>query len=196
MALALCVPVFGSTGGWVHPFDYPQSENAPHEFRAVIEIPAGGFTKYEIDKDTGHLMVDRFVSMPVAYPANYGSICQSLGGDDDPLDVLVLSREPIHPGAILEVRPVGILKTVDGGETDDKILAVPTADVDSTYAPIRDIEDLAPAEKQRIAEFFQVYKRMGKKVVEVKGWGHAAEARTLLTRAFEAYAAKHAEAPH
>ena len=182
-----------TAGEWVHPFDFPQDEDAPDEFYAVIEIPAGGFTKYEIDGETGHVMVDRYVSMPVAYPANYGSICQTLGGDDDPLDVLVLSREPIAPGAIIKLRPVGVLKTLDGGEVDDKILAVPTTKLDPTYEGIRDVADVAAAERERISQFFQVYKRMRDKVVEVKGWGDAAAAREMLSQALTTYQARNAE---
>ena len=182
-----------TAGEWVHPFDFPQYEDAPDEFYAVIEIPAGGFTKYEIDGETGHVMVDRYVSMPVAYPANYGSICQTLGGDDDPLDVLVLSREPIAPGAIIKLRPVGVLKTLDGGEVDDKILAVPTSKLDPTYEGIRDVADVAAAERERISQFFQVYKRMRDKVVEVKGWGDAAAAREMLSQALTTYQARNAE---
>lgn len=187
----LAVPA--TAGDWVHPFDFPQGNDAPDEFYAVIEIPAGGFTKYEIDGDTGHVMVDRYVSMPVAYPANYGSICQSLGGDNDPLDVLVLTREPIAPGAIIKLRPVGILKTLDGGEADDKILAVPTTKLDPTFEGIRDIGDVAEAEKERLSQFFQVYKRMRSKVVEVKGWGDAEAAREMLSQALAVYQAAHAE---
>lgn len=181
----------GALAGWVHPFDFPQSDKAPDEFYAVIEIPAGGFTKYEIDGDTGQLMVDRYVSMPVAYPTNYGSICQTLGGDDDPLDVLVMSREPIQPGAIIKLRPIGVLKTVDGGEMDDKILAVPTRTLDPTYQDVQNIDDVPAAELERIAQFFQVYKKMRKKVVEVNGWANAAKAKDMLRKALGAYAAKH-----
>lgn len=184
----LLIPA-ASLGGWVHPFDFPQSDEAPDEFYAVIEIPAGGFTKYEIDGETGHLMVDRYVSMPVAYPTNYGSICQSLGGDNDPLDVLVLSRQPIHPGAIVELRPIGVLKTVDGGELDDKILAVPTSKLDPTFAEMQDINDVPAAELERISQFFQVYKKMRKKEVEVKGWANAATAKEMLQNALSAYRA-------
>ena len=185
-----------TAGEWVHPFDFPQDEDAPDEFYAVIEIPAGGFTKYEIDGDTGHVMVDRYVSMPVAYPANYGSICQTLGGDDDPLDVLVLSREPIAPGAIIKLRPVGVPKSIDGGEVDDKILAVPTTKLDPTYEEIQDIADIPAAEKERISQFFQVYKRMNKKVIEVKGWGDAAAAREMLQKALDSYKARSSGGGH
>ena len=180
-----------AAGEWVHPYDFPQTDEAPDEFYAVIEIPAGGFTKYELDDDTGYVMVDRFVRMPVAYPANYGSISQTLGGDGDPLDVLVYTREPLHPGVIIEARPVAILKSIDGGEVDDKIIAVPASTVDPSYDEIEDIDDLAEYDKKRLEAFFRVYKQLkSDKVIEIKGWAGAAEARKMLQEALDAYKAE------
>jgi len=189
LAALLGLPaVLAAAAGWVHPYDFPQSDRAPEEVRAVIEIPAGGFTKYELDPETGHPLVDRFVSMPVAYPANYGSITQSLAGDGDPLDVLVITREPLHPGVIVEVRPVAVLKSLDDGEKDDKILAVPTHDVDPTYDDVDDASDLPEMERRRIEAFFRVYKPIGSdKVVQIKGWGDAGDARKMVRRALEEY---------
>lgn len=176
----------------LHPFDYPQSNDAPDAVFAAIEIPAGGFTKYEIDEDTGHVVVDRFVRMPVAYPANYGSITRSLGGDDDPLDILVITRTPLHPGVIIEARPIAILKTVDGGEIDDKIVAVPVSKLDPTYDEIREIDDLPALQKQQIEAFFRVYKQLrSDKKIEIKGWANATEAKKMIQRALDAYAARH-----
>src|SRR5690606_24635675 len=117
-------------------------------------------TKYEIDADTGHLFVDRYMSMPVVYPANYGSIPSSLGDDGDPLDALVLTRVPIVPGALIRVRAIGIMKMIDGGEKDDKIIAVPVSAVDPTYDEIQAIEDLPAMELQRMEAFFRVYKQL------------------------------------
>lgn len=177
---------------WIHPFDYPQSSQAPNEFYAVIEIPAGSFTKYEMDADTGHMLVDRFVRMPVAYPANYGSITQSLSGDDDPLDVLVITRAPIHPGVLIKARPIAVLRTLDGGEQDDKIIAVPADGLDPTYATIREAKDLPELERQRIEAFFQVYKKLkSTDAIEIKGWGDAAAARKMLSTALERYRTQH-----
>ncbi len=186
--LCLLAPKDANATGWVHPFDYPQSDKAPEEFYAVNEIPAGGFTKYEIDADTGHVMVDRFVRMPVAYPANYGSITQSLGGDEDPLDVLIYTREPLHPGVIVAVRPVAILKMLDGGEVDDKIVAVPASKIDPSYDEIRDIGDLPEYDKKRLEAFFRVYKQLKSgKVIEIKGWAGAEEARRMVEKALDDY---------
>jgi len=108
-----------------HPFSFPQPSEG-EEFFVVIEIPAGSATKYEIDAQTGLVFVDRFLSMPVVYPANYGSIPSSVGEDGDPLDALVLTREPIVPGALIRVRAIGTLIMPDDGEIDDKLIAVPT----------------------------------------------------------------------
>lgn len=176
---------------FVNPFAYPQPEDST-EFFTVVEIPAGSFTKYEIDADNGHIIVDRYQSMPVVYPANYGSIPSSLGGDGDPLDALVFTREPIVPGALIKVRAIGVLHMIDGGEEDDKIIAVPTSDIDPTYDEIRNIEDLPAIERQRVEAFFRVYKQLpeGRKVVELNGFSGVNEAQQLVSEAIENYRTK------
>jgi inorganic pyrophosphatase len=186
--------VAGAAPAWaqqVHPFAVPQ-EGDGAEFLAVIEIPAGSFTKYEIDGDTGFVVVDRYQSMPVVYPANYGTIPSSLGGDGDPLDVLVFTREPIVPGAFIKVRTIGLLHMIDGGEVDDKVIAVPTSDVDPTYDGITTIDDLPAIERERVEAFFRVYKDLpaGRKEVELKGYSGANEAASIVVGALEAYRAK------
>ncbi len=110
--------------------DFPQPENVPDEFYAVTEIPAGGMIKYETDAKTGFIVAARFQSMPVAYPANYGSLTQSLGGDNDPLYVIFYTRSPLQPGTLIKLGAIGVLKMIDGGEVDDKIVAVPTSKID------------------------------------------------------------------
>lgn len=186
--LALAAP---ASADFVNPFAYPQPEDAS-EFYTVIEIPAGSITKYEIDADNGHVIVDRFQSMPVAYPANYGSIPSSIAGDGDPLDALVYTREPIVPGAFIKVRAIGVLKMIDGGETDDKIVAVPASDIDPTYDDIKNITDLPKVEQQRLEAFFRVYKQLpeGRKVVELNGFSDAETAKAEVIKAIEAYRAK------
>lgn len=173
-----------------HPFSYPQPEDG-EEFLTVIEIPAGSFTKYEIDADHGYVLVDRYQSMPVTYPANYGSIPSSLAGDGDPLDGLIFTREPIVPGAVIKVRAIGVLHMIDGGEEDSKIIAVPASDIDPTYDAIRSIEDLPEIERQRIEAFFRVYKQLpeGRKLVELNGFGGVNEATEMVASAIEAYRA-------
>ncbi len=141
------------------------------EFYALVEIPAGSMIKYEVDPASGRLIVDRFQSMPVAYPANYGYVPDSLAGDGDALDILVYTREPIVPGAYIRVRAIGILRMIDGGEEDDKLIAVPADRVDPTYAAVRDIADLPAIERERLEAFFRVYKDLpaGRKKVELRG---------------------------
>ncbi|MBO9718403.1 MAG: inorganic diphosphatase [Pseudoxanthomonas sp.] len=167
-----------------HPFLAAQPKEAPEEVVLAVEIPAGSFTKYEINEE-GLLYVDRFQSMPVAYPANYGSMPRTLAGDGDPLDALVLTREPLHPGVLVKFRPIGVLRMIDRGEHDEKIIGVPTDKVDPTYANIRDLADLPEIERQRIEAFFRVYKDLpaGHNTVELHGWGDAAEAKKVIGQA-------------
>lgn len=160
-----------SSAEFVNPIDFPQSGD-PTDVQVVIEIPAGSFTKYELDAKTGHIFVDRFQSMPVVYPTNYGSIPSTVGLDGDPLDALVITRQPVYPGALIRVRPIGIMKMIDGGDIDDKIVAVPISKLDPTYDEIKTIDDLPAIERSRIEQFFAVYKNLpdGRKVVEMKGF--------------------------
>ncbi|WP_303638747.1 MULTISPECIES: inorganic diphosphatase [Stenotrophomonas] len=187
-ALLLLAGAVAAADAVLHPFLVAQPAQAPAEVNLAVEIPAGGFTKYEIKED-GLLHVDRFQSMPVAYPANYGSMPRTLAGDNDPLDALVLTREPLHPGVIVRFRPIGFLKMIDGGERDEKVIGVPTDTVDPTYASIRELTDLPAIERQRIEAFFRVYKDLpgGRNPVQLNGWGTAAEARALITEAMERF---------
>ncbi|WP_411850669.1 inorganic diphosphatase [Stenotrophomonas sp. LGBM10] len=177
-----------ATNAVLHPFLAAQPKEAPEEANLAVEIPAGSFTKYEIKED-GLVHVDRFQSMPVAYPANYGSMPRTLAGDNDPLDALVLTREPLHPGVIVRFRPIGYLKMVDNGEQDEKVIGVPTDKLDPTYANIRDLDDLPLIERQRIEAFFRVYKDLpaGRNPVQLNGWGTAAEAKALIRASMQRF---------
>lgn len=178
-----------------HPFLAQQPKQAPDEVLLAVEIPAGSFTKYEIGED-GLVFVDRFQSMPVAYPANYGSMPRTLAGDGDPLDALVLTREPLHPGVLVRFRPIGVLRMVDKGEQDEKIIGVPTDKIDPTYAGIRDLADLPAIERQRIEAFFRVYKDLpeGRNPVVLSGWGDAAEARAKIAESLQRFDRHEAQA--
>ena len=171
-----------------HPFLAAQPKKAPEEVLLTVEIPAGSFTKYEINEE-GLLYVDRFQSMPVVYPANYGSMPRTLAGDGDPLDALVLTREPLHPGVLIAFRPIGYLRMLDKGEQDDKVIGVPTDKVDPTYSNIRDLADLPEIERQRIEAFFRIYKDLpaGRNPVVLNGYGNAAEAKVLITEALKRF---------
>ncbi|MDQ1063007.1 inorganic diphosphatase [Stenotrophomonas sp. SORGH_AS_0282] len=190
-ALLLLTGASLASNAVLHPFLAAQPKEAPEEANLAVEIPAGSFTKYEIKED-GLVHVDRFQSMPVAYPANYGSMPRTLAGDNDPLDALVLTREPLHPGVIVRFRPIGYLKMVDKGEHDEKVIGVPTDKIDPTYANIRDLQDLPLIERQRIEAFFRVYKDLpeGRNPVELSGWGNAAEAKALMRESMQRFDAQ------
>lgn len=152
---------------------------------AIIEIPAGGNVKYERD-GKGRIFVDRFLSAPVVYPANYGSIDGTLAGDGDPLDILVYSRAPIIPGARIKVRPIGILRMNDAGDDDQKIIAVPVSRVDASYAAIKSVDDLPAGTGDRLAAFFRMYKQDagGNSPVTLSGFGDVDEAKAVLRATF------------
>lgn len=188
-ALACAIP-FAAHAATPPPHDR-QPATAPAEATLLVEIPAGSFTKYESDTE-GRIFVDRFLSMPMAYPANYGSMPGTHAGDGDPLDALVLTRAPLHPGVRIRFRPLGVLRMVDGGEQDEKIIGVPADDVDPTYAGIRSIDDLPAMERDRIEAFFRVYKDLpaGGKQVQLRGWGGAEEAQVVIRAAVAAFDAR------
>ena len=191
VALLLSSPLSAAERAIVHPFLAKQPDKAPEEVLLAVEIPAGGFTKYEIN-DEGLVYVDRFQSMPVVYPANYGSMPRTLAGDGDPLDALVLTREPLHPGVLIRFRPIGVLRMLDDGEHDEKIIGVPTDKIDPTYAGIRDLGDLPAIERERIEAFFRVYKDLpkGRNPVQLNGYGDAKEAKTLIQASLERFSAQ------
>ncbi len=172
----------GSLMAQTRPLESAQAVNAPQEAHLWVEIPAESAIKYETDKHSGQIFVDRFLAMPMHYPANYGSMPRTLAGDGDPLDALVLTRSPLHPGVIIRFRPVAVLRMQDGGEADEKIIGVPVERVDAHYAGIRDLADLNPQDIARIEAFFRHYKahQAGGNPVTLHGWGNAAEARQLI----------------
>ncbi|MDH5824298.1 inorganic diphosphatase [Luteimonas sp. RD2P54] len=164
-----------------HPYALAQPAQAPAEALLVVEIPAGGAIKYEIGAD-GLVFVDRFLSMPVAYPANYGSLPGTLAGDCDPLDALVLTRAPLHPGVLLRFRPLGVLRMVDGGETDEKLVGVPLDGIDPAWTDVRALDELPAMERRRIEAFFRVYKDLPEsgEPVALHGWGDTRAAQRVL----------------
>ena len=188
--LFVCITALAREPHIRHPFLAQQPKAAPEEVLLAVEIPAGSFTKYEIN-DEGLVFVDRFQSMPVAYPANYGSMPRTLAGDGDPLDALVLTREPLHPGVLVKFRPIGVLRMLDDGKHDEKIIGVPTDKIDPTYAGIRDLSDLPEIERQRIEAFFRVYKDLpkGRNPVQLNGYGDAKEAKALIGESLKRFSA-------
>lgn len=157
------------------------------EFNVIIEIPMNDTpVKYEFDKDSGAIIVDRFIQVAMSYPCNYGFIPHTLSGDGDPADVLVLSQYPIIPGAVVKVRPVGVLLMEDESGKDEKILAVPGAKIDTSFAHIQDLHDVPEIMRKRISHFFERYKDLDQgKWVKVTGWDNAAKARQLIDEAVQ-----------
>jgi inorganic pyrophosphatase len=162
-------------------------KNPPHEVNVVIEVAIGGEPiKYEMDKEAGTLVVDRFLYTPMRYPGNYGFIPHTLSEDGDPCDVLVANTRPIIPGAIMSVRPVGVLKMQDEAGGDEKIIAVPANKITRRYEKVINYTDLPAITLEQIQHFFEHYKDLEKgKWVKMLGWGDAEEARGLINEAIE-----------
>jgi inorganic pyrophosphatase len=163
-----------------------------NDFNVIIEIPMNADPiKYEIDKATGALFVDRFVSTAMHYPCNYGYIPQTLCGDGDPLDVLVLAPVPLMSGTIVRCRPIAVLKMEDENGEDAKVLAVPVHDVCRIYDAVRTAQDISIVQLEQIEHFFQHYKDLEPgKFVRTFGWGGVDEARSEIIRSVQAYEPK------
>ena len=163
--------------------------NPPDDVNVIVEVGIGGEPiKYEMDKESGALVVDRFLHTPMRYPGNYGFVPHTLSEDGDPIDVLVANTRPIAPGAILNVRPVGVLKMEDDGGMDEKIVAVPSAKLTKRYLHVINHTDLPSITTEQIEHFFAHYKDLEPgKWVKIIGWGDAAEARKLIVEAVERY---------
>jgi inorganic pyrophosphatase len=165
----------------------PLGKNAPDEINVIIENTQGGDpVKYEIDKDSGALFVDRFMHTAMFYPANYGFIPHTLGGDGDPVDVLVYAQLPIAPGAVVTARPVGVLIMEDDGGQDEKILAVPVSKTHPMFDNIKEYSDLPECLLEQIQHFFERYKDLEKgKWVKMQGWEGSAKAKELILEGIE-----------
>jgi inorganic pyrophosphatase len=140
----------------------------PGLLNVLIEIPAGSKNKYEFDKDLNAMALDRVLAASVMYPYDYGFIPNTLADDGDPLDGMVMMDQPTFPGCVIAARPIGMLEMIDGGDRDEKILCVP--DKDPRYANVKSLKDVPQHRLDEIAEFFQTYKNLEKKSVEILGW--------------------------
>ena len=156
--------------------------NLPDEINVVIEIPMNDNpVKYEIDKESGAIFVDRFIQVAMFYPCNYGFIPHTLSGDGDAVDVLVLSNYPVIPGAVMKCRPVGVLMMEDESGVDEKIIAAPIDKVDISFSNVKDINDVNNDVKLRIKHFFEHYKDLEKgKWVKILGWEDIKKAKSLI----------------
>ncbi|MFZ5724613.1 MAG: inorganic diphosphatase [Pseudomonadota bacterium] len=160
----------------------------PDDIYVVIEIPANSSPiKYEIDKESHALFVDRFMATPMFYPANYGYIPNTLGDDGDPLDVLVVTPYPVAPGSVVRCRPIGILFMNDEAGGDAKLIAVPHDKLSALYKNVKEVADLQPLLPQQIQHFFENYKDLEPgKWVKVERWGNAADAKVEIEKAIKA----------
>ncbi len=163
--------------------------NPPHELYVVIEVPMGSDpVKYEIDKESGAIFVDRMLHTAMYYPCNYGFIPNTLSTDGDPLDVLVLSDERLIPGCVIPVRPIGVLVMEDEAGKDEKILAVPLTKISSYYENKKSYLDIPEIKLEQISHFFSHYKDLEKnKWVKVLGWEDVEEAKKVITEAIESF---------
>lgn len=171
--------------------DVPRGNNAPEEFNCIIEIPRGSLNKYEIDKETGLIALDRVSHTAQTYPCDYGFVPQTLWEDGDALDVVVLTTAPLLPGILVKVRPVGLLPMVDGGDSDAKVIAVPVDD--PRWNTVQDIADVNPHTLKEIIHFFEHYKKLQNKVVSVAAPQPAAAAKEAFMKSIELYTQKFAK---
>ncbi len=164
----------------------PAGENPPEDINVVIEVPTGVPVKYELDKESGAVFVDRFIATPMYYPCNYGFVPGTLSDDGDPADVLVVGEYPLEPGCVIRSRPVGVLIMEDEAGQDEKIIAVPHAKMTPMYNHVNDIHDLPEHLLNQVRHFFEHYKDLEKgKWVKLKDFAPAAEANRLILEAVE-----------
>ena len=161
--------------------------NPPEDINVIIEVPVGGQpVKYELDKDSGTVFVDRFLHTPMRYPCNYGFMPHTLSDDGDPIDVMVLGQTELVPGCVVRARPIGVLMMEDESGQDEKILAAPHAKLTPFYDDIKDFHDVHGAQLARITHFFEHYKDLEpNKWVKVQGWHGVERAREMITAAME-----------
>jgi inorganic pyrophosphatase len=161
--------------------------NPPDDVNVLIEVPIGGQPiKYELDKESGTLVVDRFLYTPMAYPGNYGFVPHTLSDDGDPIDVLVCNTRPLVPGCLINVRPIGVLIMEDNAGQDEKIISVPSSHLTKRYDGIDNYDDLPEINLSQIEHFFEHYKDLEPgKWVKIGGWRGADEARRLIVDAIE-----------
>lgn len=162
-------------------------KNPPEDINVIIEVSIGGEpVKYEMDKASGTMMVDRFLYTPMRYPGNYGFVPHTLSDDGDPIDVLVPNQRPIIPGAVMNCRPIGVLVMEDESGGDEKIIAVPSSKLTKRYEKVQDIKDLPEITLLQIQHFFEHYKDLEpNKWVKIIRWGDAEEAKKLVREAVE-----------
>lgn len=165
--------------------DVSMGKNVPNEINVIIEINKGSKNKYEIDKETGLIALDRVGHTAQDYPFDYGFVPQTLWDDGDALDVVLLTTHPLLPGILVDARPVAIMHMIDSGENDDKIIAVPVGD--PRWAEVRDLEDINKHTLKEMEHFFVTYKKLQNKEVTVSGFDGQIDAREAVKRSIDLY---------
>jgi inorganic pyrophosphatase len=163
----------------------PSGPNIPQTVYCLVEIPKGSRNKYEYSKKAGVIKLDRVLYSPVHYPSDYGLIPQTFAEDGDPLDILVMVNEPTFAGCVIEARPVGVFHMTDRGDSDEKILAVPSTD--PIFDDYNDIGDVPKHFLTEVAHFFQIYKQLQGIEVNPKGWENAEAARQVILQSIQRY---------
>ena len=163
----------------------PLGERAPDTINVIVEIPSGSHNKYEYDKSLDIFRLDRALHSPVYYPGDYGFAPRTLALDDDPLDVLILVSEPTFSGCLVVARPIGILKMIDDGKSDDKVLAVPVGEPE--YAEVYNYTQIFAHQLRKIQHFFETYKLLEGKATSTHGWADASEARRIIVEAADRF---------
>ncbi|CAN7523475.1 MULTISPECIES: inorganic diphosphatase [Neorhizobium] len=167
-------------------------KNPPEDVNVIVEVPVGGQPiKYEMDKEAGALVVDRFLYTPMTYPGNYGFVPHTLSEDGDPIDVLICNTRPLVPGCVINVRPIGVMIMEDDGGKDEKIIAVPVPKLTQRYDKIKNYTDMPEITLKQIEHFFEHYKDLEPgKWVKIGGWQNVDVAKTLIIEAIERYKAQ------
>jgi inorganic pyrophosphatase len=159
----------------------PLGDRAPDEINVIVEIPSGSRNKFEYDKALDIFRLDRALHSPIFYPGDYGFVPRTLALDDDPLDVLILVTEPTFSGCLVLARPIGLLKMIDDGKEDDKVLAVPVGEPE--YADVHNYTQIFSHQLRKIQHFFETYKVLEGKHTQIAGWEDAADARRIIVEA-------------
>ncbi len=167
----------------------PLGENPPWDVNVIIEVPVGTEpVKYELDKDSGALFVDRIMHTAMRYPCNYGFVPHTLADDGDPVDVILANRTPIMPGAVVRCRPIGVLEMEDESGQDEKVLMVPVDKLHPFYKDVQNYDELPEIFLKQIAHFFEHYKDLeSNKWVKIKGWAGRDRAAEVIQAAIDAY---------
>lgn len=162
-------------------------KNPPEDVNVLVEVPVGGYpVKYEMDKESGALFVDRVLHTPMRYPGNYGFVPHTLSDDGDAIDVLIMNEIPVLAGSVISVRPVGVLKMEDEAGIDEKIVAVPSTKMTKQYVDVKDYTDIPEITRKQVEHFFEHYKDLEpNKWVKIQGWGGIDEAHRMIREAIE-----------